>query len=293
MERNTVSASSLGSYFGVGFNDPAKQLMIDMGEIENDFDEEAEERMEIGNLLEDASLNVIEFILKIKIGNRNVEVINALDGMLRLKLDGETVMDGEPTVVENKVSNSKSGVFTKNKGYLFQVQAYMMAKDYNQALLCGLYMGKPVWKIVKRDDDMIQDIKEMVTTIYGILNGLIGKDAYPWHLVEKYSSTVYEHELDLFDAIEDGEYLEHLDEANVNLKYWGDVKDKIITHFKSKYKSLAFQNDDYKLAINKYVKQGSFDDITFSMEHPEIDLEKYKKEPIEITTVRLTNKKGS
>ncbi len=293
MERTTVSASSLGSYFGVGFNDPLKQLMIDMGEMENDFDEEAEDRMELGNMLEDASLNFFEYKLNLFIFNRNIEVINALDGKLRLKLDGETIMDGLPTVVENKISNSTSGVFTKNKGYEFQVQSYMLAKGYEQALLCGLYMGKPVWKLIKRNDDMIDDIKEMVDVVYGILNGLLSKEDFPWHLVHKYSNKIIVEQYDTFDILEDGEYLERLPELNEELKALEDEKSSIIDYFKEKYKALAYKDDRYELTISQYQRNGTLDVNNLEMDHPEIDLTKYQSPGAVVTTVRAKKKKGS
>lgn len=292
-ERYSVTASALGSYFGVGFNDPLKQLMIDMGEIADEPDEEAEARMELGNILEDASLNVLEYKLGVKITNRNVEVESALDGKLRLKLDGETILDGEETVVENKVSNSQAGPFTKNKGYEFQVQAYMLHRGWNQAILGGLYHGKPIWRIVKRDEEMIEDIKEMVEKVYGILNGILSKDDFPWHLVHKYSNKIIVEQYDTFDAIEDGEYLERLPEINEQIKALEEEKNNIIDYLKNKYKALAYNDETYSLTISQYQRTGSLDVINLEMDHPEIDLTKYQSPGAVITTVRAKKKKGS
>ena len=50
-ERFDVIASSLSSYLGVGFNTVQEQLEIDLGKIEKVFDEEAQDRMNLGNAM--------------------------------------------------------------------------------------------------------------------------------------------------------------------------------------------------------------------------------------------------
>lgn len=290
-ERFAVAASSLGSYFGVGFNDPLAQLMIDTGQMEAEFDDDAIDRMELGNILEDASLNVLEYKLGIKITHRNTEVEDALDGKLRMKLDGETIINGEETVVENKVSNSKSKVFTSDKGYEFQCQAYMMHRGWNQALLGGLYQGKPIWKIIKRNDAMIEDIKVMVERVYGIMNGILSEEDFPWDLVEKYSHKVVVDHYDTFDPIEDGEYLERLPELNDEIKALTDEKNSIVEYLKNKYSAVSYSDDNYSLSVSSYERKGSLDTIALEMDHPEIDLSKYQSAGITITTVKAKKKK--
>lgn len=290
-ERFTITASSLGSYFGVGFNDPDVQLAIDMGEIPNEFDEDSQYRMDIGNILEDASLNCLERRLGIMITNRNTKVVEAMDGMLRLKLDGETIYDGELTVVENKVSNAKSYVFTKNKGYHLQCQAYMLVTEYKQAILGGLYRGEVVYEVIKRDNEVIEDIKEMVTKVYGILNGLLSKDDFPWHLVEKYTKSGKPETSDEFDVVEDEELVVELLDIK-STKSALETREKAINaYFKSKYSNLNYTGSNYKLAISKFVREGGLDTARIELEHPDIDLSTYREAPIEITTVRVTAKK--
>lgn len=289
-ERFAVAASSLGSYFGVGFNDPLKQLMIDTGQIEDEPDEDALDRMELGNILEDASLNVLEYKLGIKITHRNTEVEDALDGKLRIKLDGETIIDGVDTVVENKVSNSKTKVFTSDKGYEFQCQAYMMHRGWDQALLGGLYQGKPIWKFIHRKEDMIEDIKIMVDAVYGIMNGILSEEDFPWYLVEKYSNKVVVDHYDVFDPIEDGEYLERLPELNDSIKALTEEKDAIVDYLKNKYDAVAYSDDNYTLSVSSYERKGSLDTLTLEMEHPEIDLSKYQRPGTTITTVKAKRK---
>jgi len=54
--RDYVTPSSIGSYFGVGFNDPYDQLQVDLGLEDNNFDDEARARMLLGTVLEESVL---------------------------------------------------------------------------------------------------------------------------------------------------------------------------------------------------------------------------------------------
>ncbi len=287
--RNTVIASSLGSYFGVGFNDPITQLEMDLGEREVVFDKDSEWRMEIGRLMEDASLNVIEKALEIRIINRNISVVEALDGKLRCKFDGETFYNGEETVVENKYSNSKSGVFTEDKGYHFQCQAYMLATGYKQALLCGMYQGSPVWKLVRRDEDMIADITEMVQAVYEILNGFKGKEDFPYHLVEKYnpSITVTSDEFDEADTF----ILDKIIDLTAEIDGLTDMKNALVDLIKNKYKTLKASTETCNVSVFETTRKGGINMTKLSMDFPDIDLEKYRDEPSVSKTVRVTKRK--
>ena len=70
-ERFDVIASSLSSYFGVGFNTVQEQLDYDLGKEERVVDEEAQDRMDLGIALEDGCLNYFEKKMGIKIDERN------------------------------------------------------------------------------------------------------------------------------------------------------------------------------------------------------------------------------
>ena len=59
-ERYDVIASSLSSYFGVGFNTVQEQLDYDLGKEEKVFDDEAQDRLNLGIALEDGCLNYFE-----------------------------------------------------------------------------------------------------------------------------------------------------------------------------------------------------------------------------------------
>jgi predicted phage-related endonuclease len=287
--RNTVIASSLGSYFGVGFNDPLTQLEMDLGEREVVFDKDSEWRMEIGRLMEDASLNVIEKALDIRIINRNISVVETLDGKLRCKFDGETFYNGEETVVENKYSNAKSGVFTEDKGYHFQCQAYMLATGYKQALLCGMYQGAPVWKLIKRDEDMIADITEMVQAVYEILNGFKGKEDFPYHLVEKYNPSllVVSDEFDEADTF----ILDKVIELTSEIDGLTTMKNGLTDYLKDKYTALKASTDTCNISVFETVRKGSINMNNLQNDYPDIDFEKYRDEPSTSKTVRVTKRK--
>lgn len=289
-ERRSVQASSLGSYFGVGFNTPEEQLRIDLGIDEQVFDEDSEDRMALGRLLEDGALNYFEYKLGISIVNRNKEVIDVFDGMLRCKIDGETIYNGEDTVVENKISNSQAGVFTKDLGYALQCQAYMEGKGYPQALLLGLYQGRPALKVLKRNDELISDIYKMVTVVYGILNGILGMEEYPWDIVDKYAkedTKVTLKELDFETVIQ----LDELLTINDTLKALESRKSEIQANIKNLYDNCSYSDDSFSFTISTSKRGGGFDELSFSVAHPEIDLEMYRKADTETKTMRLTRKK--
>ena len=105
-ERYDIIASSLSSYFGVGFNTIEEQLDIDLGIIAKEVDEDAQRRMDLGNAMEDGCLNYFEKALNIVIDERNTEYKYAVNGLLKCKRDGRTFIDGIETGVENKYSTS-------------------------------------------------------------------------------------------------------------------------------------------------------------------------------------------
>ena len=186
-ERFNIIASSLSSYFGCGFNTIDEQLDLDLGLIAKEFDQEAQERMDLGNCMEEGCLNFFEKKLGIIIDERNTEYKYAVDGLLKCKRDGRTFIDGVETGVENKYSNSQSEVFTESFGYELQCQAYMMAWGLDQWLLCGMQNGKPKFKLIKANKELQKDIAELVIAVSGILMGVVPRENYPWEIVEKYS----------------------------------------------------------------------------------------------------------
>jgi GR25 family glycosyltransferase involved in LPS biosynthesis len=147
--------------------------------------------MELGNHLEDAVIEYFQnVILKEPITDRNTETKWGYDEKIRYKLDGKTKIKGEPVIFENKISNSQSYKFTENKGYHIQVQAYMLCENLNKTILAGLYQGKPIYKVIDRDEELIQDIKKMTDFVVSALNGLVDfYNDYPVDLLEKYSNS--------------------------------------------------------------------------------------------------------
>lgn len=275
-QRYTVMSSSLGSYFGVGFNSPFDQLLIDLGEKPNDFDDDAEKRMRLGRMLEDGVLNYFEEEFQTPITNRNRETLDGFNGMLRMKIDGEMVYNGEDTIVEAKVSNSNYEVFTLSMGYYLQCQSYMAVKGYRQAMLCGLYQGKPIYRLISRNEDVIQDIRIVVEAVWSILNGITSFEDYPKAIISKYSGASAQGELQEFDDNDVNTILEiqKLDEAIKPMEdHVKDLKDSL----RDKYSNVEFDCPTFKFSVKNVSRAGGFDKAFFLQEHPEIDLSKYEK----------------
>lgn len=289
-ERFYTTPSSLGSYFGVGFNNPEEQIRIDLGLEEAVFDDDAEDRLLLGKILEAPVLDLFENKLGVVIHSRNVEDLLFYGGKIKGKIDGMTMLNGVETVVECKVSNAKSYRFTDNLGYLFQVQAYMLGTNTEQALLCGLYQGKPIYKIIPRNEEMIEDIKEMTDFVVDVLSGIGSFDAYPTHLLSKYSKTR------LIPTIEELDEASK-DKAKLLLVYKEQLKEltkqisDIEDYLKTKFDEGIYQNNLFKLTLSTGTRSGGVDIDRLALDHPEIDLKKYTKPDTTYRTLRITPKK--
>jgi len=287
--RNYITPSSLGSYFGVGFLSPEEQIEIDLGNKEQYFDEEAQARLMLGRNLEDAALNYFEEALGIIITERNDQLINFYDNKMKGKIDGMTIFNDVETVVENKISNARSYKFTENLGYHFQVQSYMLATDKKQALLCGLYQGKPIYKVIPRNEEMITDIKTMVDFVYDMLMGFETWENFPYNLVEKYSGKTI---LEDIKNISEGE-IDTISEL-AELKEERSSLDKEIraieSQLKEKWNTGKYENDNIKLTISEIRKRGSIDIDRLSIDHPEIKYSNYIKDDIVYRTIKVNKK---
>lgn len=277
--RHYINASSLASYFGVGFLSPQEQFLVDKGDAVQEWDEDAQDRLNLGKYLENASLDFFENKFGIAIHSRNVEVVEFYDGKIRGKFDGIAELNGRPTVVENKISNSQSGRFTENKGYILQVQAYMMKDTFDQALLCGLYQGKPIYTIIEKDEEIINDIKEMADFVVDALIGVTDfEEDYPEHLYEKYTNKTRPRTVEELEE-EHKAYFTQLAMLNDRKK---DIENQIDALKKSipeidEFNDIIYEDEHMKVSIRTYENPGRFDLDTFSIEHPEIDTSKYRK----------------
>jgi predicted phage-related endonuclease len=283
-QRDYVRASSLGSYLGVGFNSPEDQLKIDLGLVEESFDEAAQDRMSLGREFEDAALNYFEKKFNTSITNRNVETIPLYGSKLVGKIDGMTLLDGVRTVVENKISNSASYKFTDNLGYILQVQAYMMGTETEQALLCGIYQGKPIYKLIKRDEDIIKDIKEIVDFIHSVMLGLETFDNYPTHLLAKYSKTKL---LEPLTSVTDYDraMFANLTTIRDEIKKLEKQKSELEELIKNKYDTGIYVDNDVEVKITEYTKSGGIDIDAFKMDYGTINLDPYRKPDIKYRTI--------
>ena len=291
-ERYDVIASSLSSYFGVGFNTPQEQLDFDLGNEERIVDDEAQDRMNLGIALEDGCLNYFEKKMGISIDERNSEYKYAFNDQLKCKRDGRTFLDGIETGVENKYSNSSVECFTDSIGYEIQCQAYMEAWSLDQWLLCGMWQGKPVCRIIKRNQEIINDIETIVNAVVEIMMGLRDIDDYPWDIVEKYSKQKQLKVLTDDDMEDyDKQLLNSLGKLKAQKKVIEDKIKELEEYAKDNYEDCKWEDSEFKYVISTSSGKASFDKNTFSIENPTIDISKYYKEGTPYRTIRCTAKK--
>lgn len=290
--RYDVIASSLSSYFGVGFNTVSEQIDIDLGKVEKVFDDEAQDRMNLGIAMEDACLNYFEQKMGIKIDERNSEYKYACNGQLKCKRDGRTFLDGVETGVENKYSNSTSECFTDSLGYAIQCQAYMMAWGLDQWLLCGMWQGKPVCKLIKKDEELQKDIETIVEAVVEIEMGIRNIEDYPWDIVSKYSKQV---QLKSLTDDEVSDYDKDLLNTLGKLKSQKSDIEKQIKELedyaKSNFEDCKYEDSEYKYTISTSNGRETFDKEAFVLDNPTVDLSKYTKVGASYRTIRCTRKK--
>lgn len=291
-ERFDVIASSLSSYFGVGFNTVQEQLDYDLGKEENIVDDEAQDRMNLGIAMEDGCLNYFETKMGILIDERNSEYKYACDGRLKCKRDGRTFLDGVETGWENKYSNSSSGPFTEDLGYEIQCQAYMMAWGLDQWVLAGIHCGKPIYKLIKADANIQADIERIVEAVVEIEMGLRDIEDYPWDIVEKYSSQKRLKELTDDDLEQyDKDLLNSLGKLKQKKKEIEAKISELEDYAKVKYEDSKWEDSDFRYTISSYEGKKTFDKNTFSIENPTIDIMKYYIPGNSYRTIRCTPKK--
>lgn len=291
-ERFDIIASSLSSYFGVGFNTIEDQLEIDLGLKEKEVDDDQQDRMDLGNAMEEGCLNYFEKKLNIIIDERNSEYKYAVNGLLKCKRDGRTFIDGVETGVENKYSNSKSKCFTDDFGYELQCQAYMMAWGLDQWLLCGMWQGQPKMKLIKKNEELQKDIEEVVTSVVSILMGLNTIEDYPWEIINKYTKVNALKSLNDSDIEEyDKELLHRIGELKEEIKIRETECKELEEYAKSHYAECRYQDEDYKYVISTGTRKGDIDKDKLSIEHPEIDIESYRKPSTTYSQIRVTSRK--
>ena len=291
-ERFDVIASSLSSYFGVGFNTVDEQLDIDLGLVAKEFDDDAQDRMDLGNAMEDGCINYFEKKMGILIDERNSEYKYACDGKLKCKRDGRTFLDGVETGWENKYSNSSSGPFTDDLGYEIQCQAYMMAWGLDQWVLAGMWCGKPCYKLIKANPEMQADIEAIVDAVVEIEMGLREREEYPWGIVSKYSKQVQLKQLTDEDLEQyDKDLLNSVGKLKQQKKVIEDKLKQLEDYAKNHYDDSKWEDDDFKYTISTSNGKATFDKATFSIENPTIDITKYYREGTPYRTIRCTAKK--
>lgn len=287
--RNSIRASALGSYFGVGYNEPLEQLENDMGNEEITFFGAQLDAMEVSTLLEDGILNIVEARNDCIITDRNTETLEAMDGKLRVRADGLTTINGEYHTVEVKhVASGENPVF--NQGFHFQVMSQIIAyreKGYeiNKGILACLYQGRYYQVILELTEELEKDIYIMVNTIVAILQGELPVEMYPKNILEKY--TTLPEEPEEFD-IEDTTKVEELGKVKIKMKELKDEETALVNYLKGKYSALdATVAGGTNIKIGQTTRKGSYDMAAIITDHPDIDIEKYRKESTTYQTVRV------
>lgn len=288
--RFEVAASSLGSYFGVGFNEPLDQLAYDLGLEENIIDEESQDRMNLGIYLEDAVLNYFENKLQIKITERNTEVVYAFDGKLKCKVDGMTVYNGLITGVECKISNSQKK-FYNDKGYYLQAQAYMKAKGCDQWLMLGLLNGKPVYRVILRDEEAISMIEEMVDYLYACYNGIMTPKEFPFELINRYSPI--KKLANAEPTAEDAQLISKLYNLKESVKAIEKESSEIEDYLKHKFVDTEIEFDNgVKFSVKTQTRAGSIDiDLLMPYLPKDLDLNQFKSEDSVYPVIRFSKPK--
>ena len=291
-ERFDIIASSLGSYFGVGFNTIEEQLEIDLGKVQKEVEPDAQDRMDLGNAMEEGCLNYFEKKLNIIIDERNSEYKFAVNNLLKCKRDGRTFIDGVETGVENKYSNAKSKCFTEDFGYELQCQAYMMAWGLDQWLLCGMWQGQPRMKLIKANKEIQKDIEDVVTAVSSILMGISSIEDYPYDIVEKYSKVNRVKSLTDEDIEEyDKDLLHRIGELKEEIKVRETECKELEEYAKTHYADSKYQDEDYKYVISTGERKGGLDEDKLSIEHPDIDLTQYRKPSTTYTQIRVSSRR--
>lgn len=274
--RITVQASAIADYMGLGFNTPEDRLLIDLGLKEPIFSKDQKERMELGTILENSVLDFFEGEGRLgeKIYDRNTEVRYAFDGMVRYKIDGRT----DDAVVDCKVSASAQS-FIFNKGYEVQLQTYMVGEGLNKAILLGLDNGKPVQRVFTRNQEMIDDIEHILNNVTLILTGILPIEELDLSIAEKYSGDVFDEKEALeFDVENDKELVEEFAKNNENLKKLEKRQDVLKKYFQSKYPFVEYKDEDVSIKITQRSRKGGLDEARFVTNHPDIDLDNYRKD---------------
>ena len=292
-ERFTIQASALSSYLGCGYNSINRQFKIDMGQVDPEFTDEQRNRMNLGKCLESGVLDFFEKRFGLEITHRNDNIFTAFDGNVRCLCDGLCIYNGVETVVECKVSLSDSEI-TKNKGYHIQCQAYMEGLGYSQALLIGLQKGEPVGILIKRDEELIDDLRDVVDSVVSVLSGIETVDDYfnnVGPILMRYAPSEVEDtdkatgvELDIDESI-----LERIVDLKAQEKELSDERKELEAQIKDGVDEAKYSSDHFTVSISTSSVSRGYDMDMLMLGHPEIDFEAYKKAPNKVK--RMTIKK--
>lgn len=146
--------------------------------------------------------------------------------------------------------------------------------------------------VIPYDEEVMNDIVEMTTLVWAILNGELEEDFFPQHLVDKYSGvTVVEEEVVEYEE-EDNDLASEFIRIKEEMKHLKKQEDAIKEYFKTKYPYTEYHNDEMKVAVNDRNRKGSIDLDKLITDHPEIDIEQYRKPDSSYKVVDIRAKKA-
>jgi hypothetical protein len=149
-----------------------------------------------------------------------------------------------------------------------------------------MYHGKPIYTLLNRNDEMIEDIKTMVDFILDYALGLESWDNYPVHLMQKYSNTKL---LTPITDVDDDtlEAIARIKELSEAIKPLEKEKAALEALIKDKYETGIIERDGIKCTIAEQSRAGGYDMDRMSLEHPEIDYPKYRQPDSKFRVLRI------
>jgi hypothetical protein len=153
-----------------------------------------------------------------------------------------------------------------------------------------LYHGKPIYKIIPRDEETINLIGMLVDFLYDCFSGLASPSEFPYHLIGYYAGAGSVVEEVNFDE-DDKALATELYGLRLAAKMYDPRINELETYFKSKFKNVKYDADQFSVSITTSTRKGGLDIDAIKMDYPTLNEDKYKMPDSEYTTLRFAKKK--
>lgn len=277
-----MRCSSLGTLMGVNpFKTAYKMFMLETGRITDEPNLVAEERMNAGKMLEATIIKMYEE----KAGSTvKVEEHQSLlkRGDLTGHMDGWVVEEKCPLEIKNTTKNLGTCPEDMDKNYYAQVQGYIYLTDADKAVFCYLKNG---WELhyfdVPRNNEYIQEMLEKIEWYQLCLEldemeepiTVAESKEFPIEVVTNVG--LYDKVLEFAEAKERAKEVDYL-KAEIQ-EIIGDNLGKLETSV-------------FKLSYGQQKRKGSLDTNLLQKDHPELNLESYRKEDSVFKVLRVALK---